>query len=130
MKYCLDCEMMTEGTQATTCPACGTVLRPLDALSPEDLDRPIVLTYCSSLFEAQVLRAALGSQGVDAIVEDEGLLEMVNPYHGGTDPQGSTRVMVRLEDAEAALDLLRRKECGELALTDEEPIEDGPAPPQ
>jgi len=130
MPYCRECDCVTVQTDSSTCPVCGSVLIAIEDVPPEDRDRPVVLTQCDNLYEAMVLRTALEAEGIQTLVEDEGLLGVVglmNPYHaGGT--QGSTSVLVRLEDAEAALELLRRKEAGELTLSEddlpEEPTEE------
>ena len=123
MKYCPKCQMIAEPIEAAnTCPACGAVLQGLDELSEEDLDRPVVLKWCDTIEEAEVLKAALGGLDVDAFIEDEGLLEAINPYHGRINV--GPRVMVRVRDAEVALEFLRSKESGELAITED----DLPAP--
>jgi len=120
MRYCPECQTITQEAESPTCPACGRVLLSKDEIAPEDLDRPVVLTWCGSVFEAMVLRAALADEGITAFVEDEGLLELINPYHGGPTVEGGTRVMIRLGDAEAGLEFLRRKEAGELAIPEDE----------
>ncbi|HUW56048.1 MAG TPA: DUF2007 domain-containing protein [Planctomycetota bacterium] len=130
MRYCMECDRLTMETDSLTCPACGTVLLSLDELPEEDLDRLVVLTWCDSLPEAMVLRAALDDQGIDSILEDEGLLEIANPFHGSGDAQGGTRVLVRLEDAEAALELLRQKDAGELAISEDDVLEEDEEPEQ
>jgi len=119
MRYCPECQTITREAASPTCPACGKVLLSMDELPPEERDRLVVLKWCENLEEAQVLRAALNAEGIDAIVEDTGLLSWVNPYNasgGATD----TRVLIRLGDAEAGLELLRRKEAGELAISEDE----------
>ena len=123
MRYCPKCESLSADPDAPTCPACGTVLVPMDQLPPEDLDRSVVLTCCRTLEEAMVLRAALAQEGIDSAIEDEGLLEIINPFHGGLN--AGPRVMVRLADAEAALDFLRRKDAGELAISEDDLPEEG-----
>ncbi len=118
MRYCPKCQTLEEAGDSPACPACGAVLEALDKLSDAELDRPIVLTYCPTMEEALVLRAALGEEDIDAIIEDEGLLEVINPYHGNANT--GPRVMVRVRDAEAALDFLRRKDSGELAIGEDD----------
>ena len=123
MRYCMECDRITTEMDSLTCPACGTVLLALDELPQEDLDRLVVLKCCESLYEAEVLRAALDAQGIDVMIEDVGLLASVFPRSAHGDAT-SARVMVRLEDAEGALELLRRKDAGELAITDDDVSED------
>ena len=137
MLYCPRCEGIVREPESQVCPACGCVMRSVDELPEEDRDRPVVLTFCQTIFEARILCAALGEQGIVTMVEDESLLDTIHP-HWFRDMQPGTRVLVRLEDAEAALELLRRKEAGELAISDDdvpgtdgtegEPEEDTPAP--
>ena len=123
MRYCPKCESLSPEADAATCPACGTVLVPMDQVPPEDLDRSVVLTCCQTIEEAMVLRTALAEEGIVCLIEDEGLMQMLNPFHGGLN--AGPRVMVRLADAEAALDFLRRKDAGELALSEDDlPEED------
>jgi len=128
MRYCEKCEMLSVEPEAETCAACGEVLTSIDEIPEAERDRPVVLTTCETSYEAKVLRAALAGEGVEAIVEDEGLLETVNPFHvrAGGDA-GTTRVLVHLQDAETALAFLRQKESGELAL-DEEDLPEADAP--
>jgi len=118
MRYCPECQTITQEATSPTCPACGKVLLSRDEMTEEDSGRPVVLTWCTSVFEAMVLRAALAEEGITAFVEDEGLLEQINPY--GANVAASTRVMIRMEDAEAGLEFLRRKQAGELAISDDE----------
>ena len=130
MRYCAKCEMLSREAGADTCAACGEVLAFVDEVPPDERDRLVVLTTCDNPYEAKVLRAALAAEGVDAIVEDEGLFETISPFHvrAGGDT-ATSRVMVRLEDAEAALEFLRQKDSGELAIDENtpEPSQDAPA---
>jgi hypothetical protein len=139
MRYCPKCQTLEEAGESPACPQCGSVLEDMNTLTADDLDRPIVLTVCPTPEQATVLRMALAQQGIDAIIEDEGLLEAIAPYHGNLN--AGPRVMVRLGDAEDALDFIRRKNAGELALTkddvpaesedlrDEPTADDAPHPP-
>lgn len=124
MRYCMECGTVAEEGELATCPACGRILSSLDDLAPEDLDRPVVLTFCRDLYEAVVLRTVLAQEDIPSLIEDEQLFAAAGAYplgHGGAVRQ--PRVMVRLEDAEAALDLLRRKEAGELAIDEDDFLE-------
>jgi len=119
MRYCPECQTITQEAASPTCPACGRVLLSMDELPPEERDRLVVLKWCANLEEAQVLKTALNAEGIDAMVEEQGLIAWVNPY----DARGGathTRVFIRLGDAEAGLELLRQKEAGELALSEDE----------
>jgi hypothetical protein len=131
MKYCPKCQTPAEAVESTnTCPACGAVLQGLDELSAEELDRPVVLTRCTDNAEAEVLKAALGAQGIETLIEDEGmfetLMDIMNPLDGAR-PTGP-RVLVHLKDAEAALEFLRSKESGELAITEDDLPDDNAGP--
>lgn len=119
MPYCADCDMVTAQTDSPTCPACGAVLIAIADVACEDRDRPVVLKCCGNPYEAEVLRAALDAEGIDAIIEDVGLLASVFPRSAHGDATGA-RVLIRLEDAEAGLDLLRRKQAGELTIPDDD----------
>ncbi len=130
MRYCPKCQTLEDAGESPACPACGTVLLATDVLPEEELDRPVVLKWCENIEEAEVLKTALSSLGIDCVVEDErliaGWINMYDGRGGATD----TRVLVRLRDAEAALELLRRKDAGELAITEDDvPAESEPPGP-
>ena len=126
MKYCPRCASVVDD-ELETCVECGEVLQALDELPPENGERLVLLTHCQPS-EAHVLRATLENQGIDAMVEDEGLLELLNPFGiSPPDDEGGVRVLVHLKDAGAALEVLRAKEAGELAL-DEDEFEDEEGP--
>jgi hypothetical protein len=103
-----------------TCVECGEMLLAMDDLPPEDAERLVLLTHCQPA-EAQILRATLENEGIQAMVEDEGLLELLNPFDvAAPDAEGDVRVLVHLKDAEAALEILEEKETGQLALEEDE----------
>ena len=125
MRYCRACHAPVQDPQAPACAACGAFLETTDKPSPEELDRPVVLAYCSSLQEAALLQAALAAQDIDTLIEDVAGFGLSGFEFGA--PLLGTRVLVRPEDVEAALDFLRRKEAGEFAITDEDiPTEQEP----
>ena len=119
MRYCPECETVCVEVESSTCLACGEVLVRLDEVSPEERDRPVVLTWCQNFYEAQILVAALAAEGIQTVVEDDGLLARVVPKVVCGDAT-DTRVMVRLEDAERALEFLRSKDAGELAIGEDD----------
>ena len=123
MRYCPECEMLSVDAEAETCAACGKVLVSIDDIAPKEPDRLVVLTTCENPYQADVLRAALAGIGIDVLLEDVGLLASIWPVTAHGDVT-STRVMVHLKDAEAALDLLRQKNAGELAIDEDDVSED------
>ncbi len=127
MRYCPKCAELSDADNPPICPSCGGVLQALDSLPEEEGDRLVVLKWCESIGEAEVLKAALEAQGIDALIEDENLLAAASGWDGrggATD----TRVTVHLRDAETALEFLRRKDAGELTLPDEDVPGEEPLP--
>jgi hypothetical protein len=113
-------ESRGEAEDAHSCPTCGAPLVPLAELSEEEQDQIVVLKWCENIEEAQVLRAALSGMGIDSVVEDETIISTGTNAYNGKGGATDTRVLVNRRDAEAALDFLRSKEAGELAITDED----------
>jgi Putative prokaryotic signal transducing protein len=76
-------------------------------LNPEyELTRLVTVETFSSPWEAQLARAALESEGIDAVIADEHFLRL---YGALTGTLGGVRLQVRPEDADRATDLLRNR---------------------
>ncbi|MFL6236992.1 MAG: putative signal transducing protein [Thermoanaerobaculia bacterium] len=76
-------------------------------LDPEyELAKLITVETFSSAWEAQLARAALESEGIDAVIADEHFLRL---YGALTSTLGGVRLQVRPEDAGRAADLLRNR---------------------
>ena len=119
---------------AKTCPKCRR-LYPEDAQICDDCDQALidiadhpesdedllVLTNVAGQEEAAVLASILKGRGIPAMVEDMTLLSWTT----GLTPAaaGGVRVLINAVDAEAALELLRQHQAGELALTDDDVAE-------
>ncbi len=76
-------------------------------LDPEyELSRLVTVETFSSAWEAQLARAALEAEGIDAVIADEHFLRL---YGALTSTLGGVRLQVRPEDAGRAADLLRNR---------------------
>jgi Putative prokaryotic signal transducing protein len=76
-------------------------------LNPEyELTRLVTVETFSSSWEAQLARAALESEGIDAVIADEHFLRL---YGALTGTLGGVRLQVRPEDAGRATDLLSNR---------------------
>ena len=71
----------------------------------DDASEPIQIAAFATAFEAEAARALLEENGIDAIVLEDAAGGALPPLGVGT---GGARLMVRAEDAPAALDLLGR----------------------
>ncbi len=123
MQYCRKCRQLVPAPEHPACSTCGAPLVGLDQLPDDELDRPVVLTWCKDIIEAEMLRAALGGLDIYAVVENEALVATFN-----SDPTAQTRVLVRLRDAGTAFEALKAKQAGELAITEDD-LPDGNAGP-
>ena len=76
-------------------------------LNPEyELTRLVTVETFTSPWEAQLARAALEAEGIDAVIADEHFLRL---YGALTGTLGGVRLQVRPEDAARATDLLRNR---------------------
>jgi putative signal transducing protein len=76
-------------------------------LNPEyELTQLVTVETFSSPWEAQLARAALEAEGIDAVIADEHFLRL---YGALTGTLGGVRLQVRPEDAGRATDLLRNR---------------------
>jgi putative signal transducing protein len=76
-------------------------------LNPEyELTQLVTVETFSSPWEAQLARAALEAEGIDAVIADEHFLRL---YGALTGTLGGVRLQVRPEDASRATDLLRNR---------------------
>jgi hypothetical protein len=76
-------------------------------LNPEyELTPLVTVETFSSAWEAQLARAALEAEGIDAVIADEHFLHL---YGALTGTLGGVRLQVRPEDADRATDLLRNR---------------------
>jgi hypothetical protein len=76
-------------------------------LDPEyELSKLVTVETFSSAWEAQLARAALEAEGIDAVVADEHFFRL---YGALTSTLGGVRLQVRPEDAGRATDLLRNR---------------------
>ena len=76
-------------------------------LDPEyELSKLVTVETFSSAWEAQLARAALEAEGIDAVIADEHFLRL---YGALTSTLGGVRLQVRPEDAARATDLLRNR---------------------
>ena len=76
-------------------------------LNPEyELTQLVTVETFSSPWEAQLARAALEAEGIDAVIADEHFLRL---YGALTGTLGGVRLQVRPEDAARAADLLRNR---------------------
>ncbi len=76
-------------------------------LNPEyELSKLVTVETFSSAWEAQLARAALEAEGIDALIADEHFLGL---YGALTSTLGGVRLQVRPEDAGRAADLLRNR---------------------
>jgi hypothetical protein len=76
-------------------------------LDPEyELAKLVTVETFSSAWEAQLARAALEAEGIDAVIADEHFLRL---YGALTSTLGGLRLQVRPEDAPRATDLLRNR---------------------
>lgn len=76
-------------------------------LDPEyELSKLVTVETFSSAWEAQLARAALEAEGIDAVIADEHFLRL---YGALTSTLGGVRLQVRPEDAGRAADLLRNR---------------------
>ena len=76
-------------------------------LNPEyELSKLVTVETFSSAWEAQLARAALEAEGIDAVIADEHFLRL---YGALTSTLGGVRLQVRPEDAGRAADLLRNR---------------------
>jgi hypothetical protein len=71
-----------------------------------ELSKLVTVEAFSSAWEAQLARAALEAEGIDAVIADEHFLGL---YGALTSTLGGVRLQVRPEDAGRAADLLRNR---------------------
>jgi len=71
-----------------------------------ELSKLVTVETFSSAWEAQLARAALEAEGIDAVIADEHFLGL---YGALTSTLGGVRLQVRPEDAGRAADLLRNR---------------------
>jgi Putative prokaryotic signal transducing protein len=94
-------------------------------LDPEyELSKLVTIETFSSAWEAQLARASLESEGIDAVIADEHFLRL---YGALTSTLGGVRLQVRPEDADRASDLLRNRRPFLYVVKEEDdsPILDG-----
>lgn len=95
-------------------------------LDPEyELSKLVTIETFSSAWEAQLARASLEAEGVDAVIADEHFLSL---YGALTSTLGGVRLQVRPEDADRASELLRNRRPFLYLVRDEDdsPVLDEP----
>jgi Putative prokaryotic signal transducing protein len=95
-------------------------------LDPEyELSKLVTIETFSSAWEAQLARASLEAEGIDAVIADEHFLRL---YGALTSTLGGVRLQVRPEDADRASELLRNRRPFLYVVKEEDdsPVLDGP----
>jgi hypothetical protein len=97
--------------------------------SEYELAKLVTVETFSSPWEAQLARAALEAEGIDAVIADEHFLRL---YGALTSTLGGVRLQVRPEDAGRAADLLRNRRPFLYVVKEDDdlPILDEPEEPE
>jgi hypothetical protein len=90
--------------------------------SEYEISRLVTIETFSSSWEAQLARAALESEGIEAVIADEHFLRL---YGALTSTLGGVRLQVRPDDAARATELLRNRRPFLYVVQDED---DAPFP--
>jgi hypothetical protein len=87
--------------------------------SEYEISRLVTVETFSSAWEAQLARAALESEGIEAVIADEHFLRL---YGALTSTLGGVRLQVRPDDAARATELLRNRRPFLYVVQDEDAV--------
>lgn len=97
-----------------------------DSEAELDLERLVTVETFSSPWEAQLARACLESEGIQAVVADENFYRLYGALSGTL---GGVKLQVRPEEAQRAAELLRnRQPIPEIYLVTDDDRRSGPSP--